>query len=146
MLKSIIYLPSRTIFPKIYCISVKMVYVTTTDPNHVVKYHFYKIHLNTVPYKIRLMVMISSVTRIKSNISFTIQDILPTTNVPSGQADAQAAATTVEYLSRLQILSKADKIRLSGIVCTIGKSILKNFSIFSKFYRCQFVNSKIPYL
>merc|ERR1712141_771985 len=47
-------------------------------------------------------------------------DILPTTNVASGQADAQAAATTVEYLSRLQILSKADKIRLSGIVCTIG--------------------------
>jgi len=59
-----------------------MVYVTTTDPNHV--------------------------------------DILPTTNVASGQADAQNAATTVEYLSRLQILSKADKIRLSGIVCTIG--------------------------
>lgn len=47
-------------------------------------------------------------------------DILPTTNVASGQADAQNAATTVEYLSRLQILSKADKIRLSGIVCTIG--------------------------
>ena len=69
--------------------------------------------------------MIDSVTRIKNNILFTIQDILPTTNVPSGQADAQAAATTVEYLSRLQILSKADKIRLSGIVCTIGKLILK---------------------
>merc|ERR1739844_56020 len=50
----------------------------------------------------------------------TDYDILPTTNVASGQADAQNAATTVEYLSRLQILSKADKIRLSGIVCTIG--------------------------
>merc|ERR1712179_471888 len=32
----------------------------------------------------------------------------------------QTASTTVEYMSRLQILSKADKIRLSGIVCTIG--------------------------
>merc|ERR1712158_94897 len=47
-------------------------------------------------------------------------DILPTTNVPSGQASASDASTTVEYMSRLQILSKADKIRLSGIVCTIG--------------------------
>jgi len=47
-------------------------------------------------------------------------DILPTTNVPTGQAEAQGASTTVEYMSRLQILSKADKIRLSGIVCTIG--------------------------
>ena len=69
--------------------------------------------------------MNSSVTGIKTNILFTIQDILPTTNVASGQADAQNAATTVEYLSRLQILSKADKIRLSGIVCTIGKLILE---------------------
>merc|ERR1712012_111067 len=47
-------------------------------------------------------------------------EILPTTNVPTGQAEAQKASTTVEYMSRLQILSKADKIRLSGIVCTIG--------------------------
>merc|ERR1712012_1279445 len=47
-------------------------------------------------------------------------EILPTTNVPTGQAEAQGASTTVEYMSRLQILSKADKIRLSGIVCTIG--------------------------
>lgn len=47
-------------------------------------------------------------------------DILPTTDVPSGQAGAQDASTTTEYISRLQILSKADKIRLSGIVCTIG--------------------------
>merc|ERR1712158_44928 len=47
-------------------------------------------------------------------------DILPTTNVPTGQAEASKASTTVEYMSRLQILSKADKIRLSGIVCTIG--------------------------
>lgn len=47
-------------------------------------------------------------------------DILPTTDVPSGQASATDASTTVEYMSRLQILSKADKIRLSGIVCTIG--------------------------
>jgi len=38
-------------------------------------------------------------------------DILPTTNVPTGQAEAQGASTTVEYMSRLQILSKADKIR-----------------------------------
>merc|ERR1712012_321078 len=47
-------------------------------------------------------------------------EILPTTKVPTGHAEAQGASTTVEYMSRLQILSKADKIRLSGIVCTIG--------------------------
>jgi len=67
---------------KLYYIPIKMVYITTQDPNYV--------------------------------------DILPTTNVPTGQAEAQKASTTVEYMSRLQILSKADKIRLSGIVCTIG--------------------------
>jgi len=50
----------------------------------------------------------------------TDYDILPTTDVQTGQADATNASTTVEYMSRLQILSKADKIRLSGIVCTIG--------------------------
>merc|ERR1712218_24651 len=53
-------------------------------------------------------------------VEATDYDILPTTNVPTGQAEAQGASTTVEYMSRLQILSKADKIRLSGIVCTIG--------------------------
>ena len=60
-----------------------MVYVTTTDPNHVVKYNFYKIYLNTVTYKMRLndkFVMISSITGIKRVIfhfSFRISFQLP---------------------------------------------------------------------
>jgi len=83
MLKSILKTSlSCLIDTKLYYIPIKMVYITTQDPNYV--------------------------------------DILPTTNVPTGQAEAQKASTTVEYMSRLQILSKADKIRLSGIVCTIG--------------------------
>ena len=49
--------------------------------------------------------------------------------MPSGQAQAQAASTTVEYMSRLQILSKADKIRLSGIICTIGKNMKNMYKI-----------------
>jgi len=54
------------------------------------------------------------------NNNMSSDDILPSSDVPSGQADAQAASTQVEYVSRLQILSKADRIRLTGIVCTIG--------------------------
>jgi len=83
MLKSILKAPlSCLLYSKLYHIPIKMVYITTQDPNYV--------------------------------------DILPTTNVPTGQAEAQTASTMTEYMSRLQILSKADKIRLSGIVCTIG--------------------------
>ena len=48
------------------------------------------------------------------------QAILPSSNVPSNQQQANKASTTVDYLSNLDILSRADHIRLSGIVCTIG--------------------------
>ena len=40
--------------------------------------------------------------------------------MPSEQRKAQSAATTVDYLSGLDILSRAARVRLSGIVCTIG--------------------------
>jgi len=46
--------------------------------------------------------------------------ILPTSNVPSEQRKAQSHATTVDYLGGLDILSRAARVRLSGIVCTIG--------------------------
>nr|AIW65576.1 pyruvate kinase [Tigriopus japonicus] len=46
--------------------------------------------------------------------------ILPTSNVPGGQQRAHTASTTVDYLSNLDIMSRANRIRLSGIVCTIG--------------------------
>merc|ERR1712073_91114 len=46
--------------------------------------------------------------------------ILPTSNVPSEQRKAHCAATQVDYLSGLDILSRAARVRLSGIVCTIG--------------------------
>ena len=40
--------------------------------------------------------------------------------MPNAQARATEAGTMVEYLSALNILSRSDHIRLSGIVCTIG--------------------------
>merc|ERR1712241_1209159 len=46
--------------------------------------------------------------------------ILPTSNVPSEQRKAHCAATQVDYLSGLDILSRGARVRLSGIVCTIG--------------------------
>lgn len=47
--------------------------------------------------------------------------ILPITDVPAGQRNAQSnASNMVDYNSQLDILSRADKVRLSGIVCTIG--------------------------
>lgn len=46
--------------------------------------------------------------------------ILPSSDVPAEQRQAHQASTTVDYLSGLDILSKAARVRLSGIVCTIG--------------------------
>merc|ERR1712141_309552 len=46
--------------------------------------------------------------------------ILPKSDVPAEQRKAHCAATTVDYLSGLDILSRAARVRLSGIVCTIG--------------------------
>merc|ERR1711942_645945 len=41
-------------------------------------------------------------------------------DVPAGQKRARASATQVEYVSNLNMYSTANKMRLSGIVCTIG--------------------------
>jgi len=46
--------------------------------------------------------------------------ILPESDVPSGQKLARLAATNVDFLGGLDILSRAGRTRLSGIVCTIG--------------------------
>lgn len=46
--------------------------------------------------------------------------ILPKTDVPTGQQRAQQASTKLDYLGGLDILSRANRVRLSGIVCTIG--------------------------
>ena len=40
--------------------------------------------------------------------------------VAAEQSNAHKVSTTVDYLSGLDILSKAARVRLSGIVCTIG--------------------------
>ena len=48
------------------------------------------------------------------------QSILPESDVPSGQKLARLAATNVDFLGGLDILSRAGRTRLSGIVCTIG--------------------------
>merc|ERR1712038_2049110 len=49
-----------------------------------------------------------------------VSSILPKSNVPTEQRKAHCAATQVDYLSGLNILSRAARVRLSGIVCTIG--------------------------
>merc|ERR1712165_142805 len=49
-----------------------------------------------------------------------VSSILPERDVPSEQQKAHQSATTVDYLSGLNILSRAARVRLSGIVCTIG--------------------------
>ena len=48
------------------------------------------------------------------------QSILPKSDVPAEQKLARLAPTTVDYLSGLDILSRGARVRLSGIVCTIG--------------------------
>ncbi len=45
---------------------------------------------------------------------------MPKSDIPAEQRKAHNAATTVDYLSGLDILSKAARVRQSGIVCTIG--------------------------
>ena len=49
------------------------------------------------------------------------QSILVTDKkIAPSQESAHRSATTVDYLSELNIYSKATSVRLSGIVCTIG--------------------------
>merc|ERR1711893_472756 len=49
-----------------------------------------------------------------------VSSILPKSEVAAEQSNAHKVSTTVDYLSGLDILSKAARVRLSGIVCTIG--------------------------
>merc|ERR1711971_224695 len=46
--------------------------------------------------------------------------ILEKCNVPAGQERARESNTNIEYVSNLNMYSTANKMRLSGIVCTIG--------------------------
>jgi len=48
------------------------------------------------------------------------ESILPQTDVPPCQFQASRATTMVDYMSNLEITSRAHRVRLSGIVCTIG--------------------------
>ena len=41
-------------------------------------------------------------------------------DIPAGQKKAREASTNIEYISNLNMYSTANKMRLSGVVCTIG--------------------------
>jgi len=46
--------------------------------------------------------------------------ILEKMDIPAGQKKARESSTNIEYVSNLNMYSAANKMRLSGIVCTIG--------------------------
>jgi len=48
------------------------------------------------------------------------ESILEKMDVPACQEKAREQATTVEFVSNLNMYSTSNKMRLSGIVCTIG--------------------------
>merc|ERR1711988_1846228 len=50
--------------------------------------------------------------------------ILEKCNVPAGQERARESNTNIEYVSNLNMYSTANKMRLSGIVCTIGPDVI----------------------
>jgi len=55
------------------------------------------------------------------NMSANDYSVLPESkDVLPDQQNAARASTTVDYMSELDVLSRAARIRLSGIVCTIG--------------------------
>ena len=55
------------------------------------------------------------------DIFIYLQSTLPEVNdVPRQQGAAAGASTTVDYQSELHIMSRAARVLLSGIVCTIG--------------------------
>jgi len=49
-----------------------------------------------------------------------VSSILEKCDVPPGQEKARQSNTNIEYVSSLNMYSTANKMRLSGIVCTIG--------------------------
>merc|ERR1711953_1351855 len=49
-----------------------------------------------------------------------VSSILEKCNIPAGQERARESNTNIEYVSNLNMYSTANKMRLSGIVCTIG--------------------------
>ena len=55
-----------------------------------------------------------------SNDTHEADSILEKCNVRPGQEVARECSTNIEYLSSLNMYSTANKMRLSGIVCTIG--------------------------
>merc|ERR1712223_1203528 len=55
------------------------------------------------------------------NMSADTYSVLPEAkDVLPGQRKAQLASTMVDYVSELDVMSRAARVRLSGIVCTIG--------------------------
>jgi len=46
--------------------------------------------------------------------------ILEKMDIPAGQKKARECSTNIEYVSNLNMYSTANKMRLSGVVCTIG--------------------------
>merc|ERR1712112_201070 len=49
-----------------------------------------------------------------------VSSILEKMDIPAHQERAREQATQVEFISNLNMYSTANKMRLSGIVCTIG--------------------------
>ena len=49
-----------------------------------------------------------------------VYNILPPTDVPAQQKLARKAATYVDYAANLDIKSRAARVRLTGVICTIG--------------------------
>merc|ERR1712156_225858 len=55
------------------------------------------------------------------NMSADTYSVLPEAkDVLPGQRKAQLASTMVDYVSELDVMSRAARVRLSGVVCTIG--------------------------
>ncbi len=49
-----------------------------------------------------------------------VYTILPESDVPAQQKLARKAATYVDYSANLDIKSRAARVRLTGVICTIG--------------------------
>jgi hypothetical protein len=58
--------------------------------------------------------------RLMSYPSHDVYNILPPGSVPGQQKQARKAATFVDYAANLDIKSRAARVRLTGVICTIG--------------------------